>query len=258
MFVLQHGCHASHAPVVQRGQGRPLPPGVCHCGPIYSRKGARDAARGKQRGLVQLCTTVDAWSPEARHYHLGRKCLEALLSQPGWTVRVLTKNAGVVEDFDFIEKHRDRVLVGLSLTATLAKADLTAAIEPFASPIEQRMAALAEAHKRGLRTYGMLCPLLPGISDGPGEVDEMVRFVLDCGAEEVFAEPINARGPALGLTEQVLRSVGYSDAADTLGAVRHGTGVVNLYAPAARALAGFIEQKKRPCRSCVSCCIPRV
>ncbi len=80
---------------------------------------ARDAVRikPKRRGMVQLCTTVDAWSPEAQEYGLGRKCLEAILSQTGWSVRILTKNAAVVKDFDIVEKHRDRVLVGLSLTA---------------------------------------------------------------------------------------------------------------------------------------------
>ena len=72
----------------------------------------------RRRGLVQICTTVDAWSPEAQQHHLGRRCLEAILAEPGWTVRILTKNAAVSEDFDLIKKHRDRVLVGLSLTAT--------------------------------------------------------------------------------------------------------------------------------------------
>ena len=60
-------------------------------------------------------------------------------------------------------------------------------IEPYASPISERMAALKKAHKLGLRTYGMLCPLLPGIADAPEQIDELVRFVAECGAEEVFS-----------------------------------------------------------------------
>lgn len=71
-----------------------------------------DAAKIKDRGLIQLCTTVDAWSPEAQEYDLGRKCLRAILSEPGWTVRILTKNAAVQKDFDIIEKYKDRVLLG--------------------------------------------------------------------------------------------------------------------------------------------------
>jgi hypothetical protein len=69
----------------------------------------------------------------------------------------------------------------------------------------------------------MLCPLLRGIADGPAEVDQLVGFVLDCGAEEVFVEPINSRGPGLGLTEQALRSAGYAAEADQVARVRQGT-----------------------------------
>jgi DNA repair photolyase len=183
-------------------------------------KAAEDSKRISRRGLVQLCTTVDAWAPEAQQHQLGRRCLEAILAEPGWTVRILTKNAAVVEDFDLIKKHRDRVLVGLSLTAPPDKESVTSVIEPNASPISERMAAIKKAHKLGLRTYGMLCPLLPGISDSPEQIDELVRFVKDCGAEEVFSEAINARGNSLTLTEQVLRKAGLVAEADAISAIR--------------------------------------
>jgi len=105
-------------------------------------KVAEDAKRKRNRGLVQLCTTVDAWAPDAQEHDLGRRCLEALLAEPGWTVRILTKNAGVANDFDLIKKYKDRVLVGLSLTGTRDKQDILSIIEPNASPISERFAAL--------------------------------------------------------------------------------------------------------------------
>jgi DNA repair photolyase len=201
----------------------PFANGYAIVDPTTPERVARDAERIRQRGLIQLCTTVDAYSPEAQEHGLGRKCLEAILSQPDWTVRVLTKSAAVVKDFDLIEKYRERVLVGLSLTAPLSNATIMSSIEPHASKISDRMAAMEEAHRRGLRTYGMLCPLLPGIADGPKPVEELVNFVLDCGAEEVFVEPVNSRGPALGATDTVLRAAGYIIEADALNAIRRGT-----------------------------------
>lgn len=80
---------------------------------------------------------------------------------------------------------------------------------------------LGEADRRGLRTYGMLCPLLPGVSDSPGNVDQLVNFDLDRGAEEVFVEPANGRGPSLPDTEEGLRAAGFRAEADALPAVRH-------------------------------------
>jgi len=225
-----HGCSycstgamlRMHPAFKQAGEN-PFASGYAIVDPATPERVAYDAAKLRQRGLIQLCTTVDAWSPEAQQYGLGRKCLEAILSRPGWTVRILTKNAAVMNDFDLIGKYRERVLVGLSLTAPLSKANIVAAVEPQASPIAERMEVLREASRRGLRTYGMLCPLLPGFS-GRTEVYDLVDFVLDRGAEEVFVEPVNGRGPGLGLTEQALRDAGYASEAETLKAIRHRVG----------------------------------
>ncbi len=184
------------------------------------RRVAADARRLKRRGTVQLCTIVDAWSPEAQEHELGRRCLQAILSQPGWNVRILTKNAAVRRDFDLIERYRDRVLVGLSITATLAKNDVISIVEPNASSIPERMSALSEAAGRGLRTYAMFCPLLPGIADSPGQIDELVRFASSCRVEEVFVEPVNARGPGLRRCEGALALWGYDVEARAVGRIR--------------------------------------
>jgi DNA repair photolyase len=181
---------------------------------------ARDASRLRHRGLVQLCTTVDAWAPEAQDHRLGRRCLEAILAQPGWTVRVLTKNAAVQEDYDLIAKHRDRVLVGLSLTAPAAKEAQLRAVEQHASTISERLAALKKAHERGLRTYGMLCPLLPGMADDSNSVSELVQACLDAGAEEIFVEPVNPRASGLRLTGEALLAAGFVSESRAVGQIR--------------------------------------
>lgn len=181
---------------------------------------AADARRIKQRGMVQICSIVDAWAPEAQEHQLGRRCLTAVLAQPDWTVRILTKNAAVTRDFDVVEQYRDRVLVGLSLTGTAEASPVLNIIEPYASPIEQRMAALQKAHALGLRTYGMLCPLLPGIADAPDTIDKLVEFVAQCGAEEIFVEPVNSRGPALRVTQESLAAAGHSAQAAAIGRIR--------------------------------------
>ncbi len=180
---------------------------------------AKNARSIKTRGLVQVCTTSDAWAPEAQEHDLGRKILEAILSQPGWTIRILTKNAAVVNDYDLIEQYRDRVLVGISTTAGLKYSAQTAIIEPFASSMSERVRALQEAHRRGLRTYAMLCPIMPYALDS---VRELVDIAIDYGAEHFFAEAVNPRGRGLIHTEQALRTAGYDDSAQAVGAIREG------------------------------------
>ena len=192
--------------------------------PTTPERVAKDAQRLRKRGMVQLCTLVDAWAPEAKEHNLGRRCLEAILSESGWTIRILTKNAAVREDFDLIERHRDRVLVGLSITGIPDQTDILRVIEPHASMVEERMAVLSEAARRGLRTYGMLCPLLPGIADSADQTDTLVRFAVSCRAEEMFAEVVNARGPGLRLCEEALLEAGYSAEARALSAIRSREG----------------------------------
>jgi len=111
-------------------QENPFGSGYAIVDPTTPERVARDARRLHQQGPVQLCTTVDAWAPEAQRFQLGRRCLEAILAEPDWAVRILTKNAAVANDFDLIGKHKDRVLVGLSLTAPPGKSAVIKAVEP--------------------------------------------------------------------------------------------------------------------------------
>ena len=192
----------------------------CVVDPDTPTRVAQDAKNKRNRGLIQLCTTVDAWAPEAQEHELGRKCLNAILSEPDWTVRILTKNAAVIKDFDLIEKYRDRVIVGLSITSTPDKSDVIKVIEPNASSIEERIEALRQAHSRGLRTYGMLCPLLPGVADSPCQIDELVKYMVDCGVEEIFAEAVNPRGRGLILTQQALKDGGFNAESAAIASIR--------------------------------------
>lgn len=184
----------------------------------------KDAMRIHDRGMVQICTTVDAWAPEAKKYDLGRKCMEAVLSEPDWTVRILTKNASILEDFDLIRKYKDRILIGVSITATPDKNDLMSIIEPYASSIQERMVVLREARAQGFRTYGMFCPLLPGIADYLEQINQLIQFATEIDVEEIFVEPVNARGPALCLTQEALLKAGFEREATAIESIRTNEG----------------------------------
>ena len=85
------------------------------------------------------------------------------------------------------------------------------------------MSVMVEAATRGLRTYAMLCPLLPGISDSAEQIDQMVRFAVEQRAEEIFVEPVNPRGPCLRLCQEALGLSGYDAEAEAIGRIRRHT-----------------------------------
>ena len=183
-----------------------------------------DAKKLKGSGLIELCTITDAYSPSARKYDLGRKCLKAMLENSSYEVRILTKNAEVEQDFDLIEQYRDRVRFGISITATPDKTDIMQVLEENASPVKERMRVLKKAHKMGFRTYMMLCPLLPGIADSPEQIESYIKFAESIGAEEIFSEAVNKRGRGLILTQEALEEHGYHKEAEAVRAVRKKDG----------------------------------
>jgi len=199
----------------------PFERGYAIVDPTTPERVKRDAARIRARGLVQLCTTVDAWSPEAQEYDLGRRCLKAIFSEPDWTVRILTKNAAISNDFDIIERHKDRVLIGLSVTAPPDKQDVISCVEPNASPINERIAVMDEAAKRGFRTYAMFCPLLPGIAANSRSIGQLVQLAESWNAEEIFIEAVNARANGLKLTQQALEKAGFHPEAVKIQGIRN-------------------------------------
>jgi DNA repair photolyase len=125
------------------------------------------------------------------------------------------------EDFDLISQHRDRVLVGLSITGTPDLGGVVAVLEPNASAIADRMLALVEARTRGLRTYAMFCPLMPGIADSPWQIDRLVQFAVEIGAEKIFVEPVNPRGPGLKRCQELLEKAGHATEAAAIARIRH-------------------------------------
>jgi DNA repair photolyase len=191
------------------------------CDPSAPERVATDAINIKNRGLIQLSTIYDAWAPEAQKHQLGRRCLQAILAEPDWSVRILTKNSAVRNDFHIIEQHNERVLLGLSITAIPEKADVIEILEPNASSIAQRMSVMIKAAQSGFRTYAMFCPLMPAIADDSGSIDRLVEFAVQINAEEIFAEPINPRGPALKKCQEALELWGYEKEAKAFESIRN-------------------------------------
>ena len=214
------GCILRMHPSFKAVGENPFGNGYAIVDPDTPTRVAADAQRIKTRGMVQLCTLVDAWAPEAQEYQLGRRCLEAILAEPGWTVRILTKNAAVREDFNLIERYRERVLVGLSITATEEKANLMRVVEPGASSVTARMEVLRKAYERGLRTYAMFCPMMPGMADSSEQITRLMHFAVECGVEEIFVEPVNSRGRALKDTQEALWTAGYLEAGAAVARIR--------------------------------------
>lgn len=110
---------------------------------------------------ILIGSVTDAYNPGELKYKLMPSILEALYECPAH-VEILTKSSLILRDIDLIKGIPD-VSVGISLS-NLNDSD-NKIIEPGASSAKQRILALEELHKNGIKTYLFVAPYLPGITN---------------------------------------------------------------------------------------------
>jgi DNA repair photolyase len=128
----------------------------------------------KKPARVWVSGVCDPYQPVEGKYHLTRKCLE-LLMQSGWPVTLQTRSSLVLRDLDILKAGKDWE-VGLSVTT--ADDSMRKLFEPSAPPIRERVRALEELHRGGIKTYVMIAPMLPGAADLASLLIGKVDYVL--------------------------------------------------------------------------------
>jgi len=130
--------------------------------------------RKKRLGRVWVSGVCDPYQPLEKRYELTRRCLEVFLDK-SWPVTVQTKSSLVLRDIEILKKMKD-VEVGFPITT--ADENIRKLFEPGASPIQERISALDALHSRGIRTFAMIAPLLPGAAGLVEKLSGTVDYVL--------------------------------------------------------------------------------
>jgi len=197
-----------------------LQAGVAIVDPSTPDRVAEQAKRLKPSDIVMLSTTTDPYAPEAQAHDLGRKCAQAVLENSEASLRILTKNSAVANDLDLFAQHKDRVMLGLSVTAPIAKENIAAVLEPNASSLSERIEAYRLAKELGLWTFGMLCPLLPGVASSYTDIRNMMETILEFEPEDIWLEPVNPRGNCLIKCREALEEAGLKNQAYRVDEIR--------------------------------------
>ena len=190
----QHGCSYCYAGLAKGVQGRPEPWGTFVDAKINGPELLAQEIRRKPKDRVWLSGLCDPYQPLEGRYGLTRRCLQTLIRE-GWPLTVLTRSGLVLRDRDVLGRFRDGE-VGFSVPT--ADDGIRRAFEPWAPPIGERIRALGELHGAGIRTYGMIAPLLPGAE---GLMDLLAGVV-----DHVLVDRMNYRGG-----EGVYRSLGLEE-----------------------------------------------
>ena len=130
---------------------------------------AREIKR-KRMGRVWVSGVCDPYQAVEKKYELTKKCLKILVENQ-WPVTIQTKSSLVLRDIEILEKSKD-IEVGFSITTADDK--IRKLFEPGAPSIKERIHALDVLHSRGIQTFAMIAPILPGAE---GLVEELADKV---------------------------------------------------------------------------------
>ena len=168
----EHACTYCYARFMKRFSGHAEPWGQFVDVKINALDLLSADIKKKKRGRVWVSGVCDPYQPLEWRYKLTRRCLEILVEN-GWPVVVQTRSPLVIRDRDILEKAAD-LEVGISVTTALEK--FRKLFEPSAPPIRERIRALDELHRAGIRTFAMIAPLLPGA----GLLPLLLKGKVDC------------------------------------------------------------------------------
>ena len=147
----------------------------------------RELARPSwQREAVAIGAATDPYQPAEGRYRLTRACLEAL-AEASNPFSLITRGPLIVRDVDVLAEAARRAEVSVTFSIPTLDEEIWRRTEPGTAPPRQRLRALSRLVDAGVRASVGLAPILPGISDKPELLEQVVRAAREAGACGVWA-----------------------------------------------------------------------
>ena len=164
------------------------------------RKALRHGS-AKHTGLLDgeaivIGTATDPYQPAERRFRVTRAVLEVLAEHPGLEVVIITKSPLVTRDIDLLSRIARHSSLSVHVSLITLDRELARRIEPRAPTPESRVRAIQRLSEAGVEVGVNVMPVLPGITDGPADLDALVRRVAAAGAASVAACALRLRHEA--------------------------------------------------------------
>jgi len=164
----------------------------------------RELARRSWAGDgVVIGAATDPYQPAEGHYRLTRGCLEALAAARN-PLSIITRGPLIVRDIDVLVEAARRADVTVTFSVPTLDRRIWKATEPGTAPPRQRLRALTRLVDAGISAGVGLAPILPGLSDRPELLADVVRAARDAGATSIWTGLLNLRP---GTREHFLESL---------------------------------------------------
>jgi DNA repair photolyase len=153
----------------------------------------RELARPSwDREAVAIGAATDPYQPAEGRYRLTRGCLEAL-AEAGNPFSIITRGPLVVRDVDVLQEAARRGDVSVNFSVPTLDHEVWRRTEPGTAPPRQRLRALRTLVDAGIKAGVGMAPILPGLSDRPEQLAEVVKAARDSGATHVWCNVLFLR-----------------------------------------------------------------
>ncbi|HVM30668.1 MAG TPA: radical SAM protein [Candidatus Limnocylindrales bacterium] len=148
--------------------------------------------RSWQGELVAIGAATDPYQPAEGRYRLTRACLGAL-AEAGNPFSIVTRGPLIVRDTDVLQQGAAVADVSVNFSVPTLDRTIWRYTEPNTAPPIQRLRALRRLVDAGIRAGVGVAPILPGLSDRPELLAEVVKAARDHGATHVWANVVYLR-----------------------------------------------------------------
>jgi len=146
----------------------------------------RELARTSgKREVVAIGAATDPYQTAEGRYRLTRACLLAFADARS-PLSLITRGPMIVRDLDVLRRAATSAEVDVTFSIPTLDLDIWRRTEPGTAPPRQRLRALRMLIDAGIDTGVGIAPILPGISDRPELLAEVVKAARDAGATNVW------------------------------------------------------------------------
>jgi DNA repair photolyase len=141
---------------------------------------------------IAMGTNTDPYQRAEGKYRLTRGIVDALVAA-GNPFSILTKSTLVLGDLDRLAEGAKRTSVRTNLSIGTLEESVWRTSEPGTPHPRQRVAAVAKLNQAGVPCGVLIAPVLPGLSDHPDQLEEVVDACVEAGAVSISTNALHLR-----------------------------------------------------------------
>ena len=142
--------------------------------------------------LIAMGTNTDPYQRAEGKYRLTRGIVE-VLTEFANPFSILTKSTLVLRDLDLLARAARRTRVRVNFSIGTLDEEVWRATEPGTPHPRRRVRAVEALNAAGVETGVLVAPVLPGLSDGPDQLDAVVQACVEAGAASISTVLLHLR-----------------------------------------------------------------